>query len=138
MDIWIEIIIKVLAGLVIVIPLVIELVKYVQKAAKEKNWGSIVALTLKYMTAAETLFSDGAMRKDWVIAMVRTSAQSIEYELTDAAIAKISEMIDNICAASKIINNKATEPEKPLPITEAITSAPAEEPIVIGQGTFDE
>ena len=38
-------IVDVLAGLAVVIPLVLNLVKYVQQATKEKNWNALMKLT---------------------------------------------------------------------------------------------
>ena len=35
---WYEILIEILSGLIIMIPLVVKLVKYVKAAAMEKNW----------------------------------------------------------------------------------------------------
>lgn len=100
----IDLLVQVLAGLAAVIPLVVELVKYVQKATKEKNWNAILKLTIDYMKTAETMFEDGASRKEWVLAMVQSSAVSINYDLDEEALAKISELIDSICAAADVIN----------------------------------
>lgn len=101
---WMKYIVAIFSGLAAAIPLVIKLVEYVQKAAKEKNWSEIVRLTINYMTVAENKFSNGATRKEWVMSMVQISAQSIEYNLDETALIKISEMIDSICDAAKIIN----------------------------------
>lgn len=108
---WINIVIAVLSGLATAIPLVIKLVEYVKKAIKEKNWNEIVKLTMSYMKTAETKFTDGATRKEWVISMVKTSASGIEYDLDETAIAKISDMIDSICEAAKIINSSSGNEE---------------------------
>lgn len=109
-----QLIIAIFSGLTVTIPLVIKLVEYVQKATKEKNWSEIVRLVLGYMTEAERKFSDGATRKEWVMSMVKQSARSIEYELDDDAINKISDMIDNICAAAKTINTPDESPDNQL------------------------
>lgn len=101
---WLNIVISILSGIVAVIPLTIKLIEYVRKSVKEKNWNEIVRLALDYMKTAETKFTDGATRKEWVIAMVKTSAKGINYDLDDAAIAKLSDMIDKICDAAKVIN----------------------------------
>lgn len=106
---WIEMIISILVGLATVIPVVVKLVEYVQKAVKEKNWNEIMRITIEYMKTAETKFADGATRKEWVLAMVRTSAVSINYDLDDAALAKISDLIDSICAAASIINSEVAD-----------------------------
>jgi len=111
---WIEIIVAIVSGILIVMPVLTKLIMYVQIAVKEKNWNLIAQLTLKYMTTAESMFSTGAERKDWVIAMVKTSAQGVEYDLDEAAITKISDLIDTICSASKIINTKITKSEPAL------------------------
>lgn len=39
---YINYIVAILAGLATAIPLVINLIKYVQKAVKEKNWNQVV------------------------------------------------------------------------------------------------
>ena len=43
---YMQYIVSILAGLAAVIPLVIKLVEYVQKATKEKNWNKLVWLNL--------------------------------------------------------------------------------------------
>jgi hypothetical protein len=90
------------------IPLVINLIKYVQKATKEKNWGKLLNMIISLMKTAEEKFETGAERKEWVIAMVKSSADSINYDIdTDS----IGEIIDSLCDLSKVVNvtNKETE-----------------------------
>ena len=101
---WVQIIVAILSGLATAIPLVVKLVQYVSASVKEKNWNELVKLAIGYMTTAETKFTDGATRKEWVMAMIESSAKSTNYPLDDAALQKISDMIDSICAASKTIN----------------------------------
>lgn len=101
---WVQIVVAILTGLATAIPLVIKLVQYVSVSVKEKNWNELVKLAIDYMTTAETKFTDGATRKEWVMAMIESSAKSTNYPLDDAALQKISDMIDSICAASKTIN----------------------------------
>lgn len=108
---WVKLIVALLSGLATAIPLVIKLVEYVKKSVKEKNWNEIVKITMDYMKTAEEKFTDGATRKEWVIAMVKTSARNIEYDLDDTAVAKISDMIDSICDAAKIINSSSGNKE---------------------------
>ena len=62
MDI-LNLIIEILAGLTIVIPLVIELIKYVKKSALERNWTNLIQLVMDLMAAAEDKFDNGADRK---------------------------------------------------------------------------
>lgn len=102
---WVKIVVDILAGLAVVIPLVVKLVESVQCATKEKNWNTLLKMTIEYMKTAESKFTDGATRKEWVMAMVQTSAVTINYELDDVAMAKISDLIDSICDAADIINS---------------------------------
>lgn len=103
---WVQIIVAILGGIATAIPLVIKLVDVVKKSVKEKNWNLLVKMTMDYMTQAEKNFESGAERKEWVMSMVKTSAATINYTLTDDDILKISDLIDAICDASKIINNE--------------------------------
>ena len=113
---WAQLIIAILGGIATAIPLIIKLVSVVQSAIREKNWNQLVKMTMDYMTQAEKNFESGAERKEWVMSMVKTSAATINYTLTDEAIIKLSDLIDAICSASKIINN---ELEKQKAIEEA-------------------
>ena len=109
MNEWVKMLCEIMSGLVVLIPLVVKLVEYVKAATKEKNWNELMRLTIEYMKTAEEKFSDGATRKEWVLAMIRTSAASINYDLDDAALAKISDLIDSICDASKVINKEISD-----------------------------
>lgn len=63
---WLEIlkyIAAIASGLAAAIPLVIQLVKYIKQAVKEKNWGVVLEKVMKLMETAETKFKDGAERK---------------------------------------------------------------------------
>ena len=96
-----DIVISIVAGLATAIPLVIKLVEYVQKAVKEKNWNKLLALVMQLMEQAEQKFSDGATRKEWVLAMVKASAESINYDIDIEAVA---DMIDKLCDMTKVVN----------------------------------
>ena len=100
MDIF-ELIIEILAGLAVVIPLVIKLVEYVKKAAMEKNWNNLIRLLMSLMATAEEKFDNGADRKQWVIAMVQASANTINYPITEQ---ELSDLIDNMVALTKKVN----------------------------------
>ena len=101
---WLKFAAEILSGLVVAIPLVIKLVQYVKRAAEERNWNQIVSLVLEYMKSAEEMFDEGKIRKEYVMSAVQASAKSIDYPLDDVALAKISDMIDSICDAAKVIN----------------------------------
>lgn len=102
-----ELIIEILAGLTIVIPLVIKLIEYVKKSIKEKNWNNLIRLLMELMATAEEKFDNGADRKQWVIAMVQSSANTINYPITEK---ELSDLIDNLVALTKKVNFKAEEP----------------------------
>ena len=99
---WVRLIVSVLSGLAATIPLVVQLVKYVQRAVKEKNWPQVVNLVMSYMERAEAMFEKGADRKEWVLAMVKASADTIKYEIN---MDEISALIDSLCDMSKVVNN---------------------------------
>lgn len=103
-DTWINIIINVLSSLVIIIPLGVKLYRTIKDLVKEQNWPVLMGYAIKYMAMAEENMSDGAERKKWVLDSLKTTAQNIGYNLTDSDLAKIGEMIDSICDASKVIN----------------------------------
>ena len=103
---WIELIIAVLSGLVVAIPLVVQLVKYVKLAVKEKNWSQVLSMVLELMETAETKFNEGAERKEWVLAMLKASADELNYDIDYNA---IGDMIDKLCDMSKVVNSKAKE-----------------------------
>ena len=98
---WVRLIVSVLSGLAATIPLAIQLVKYVRKTIQDKNWPEVVKLVTSSMERAETMFEKGADRKEWVMAMVKASADTVNYDLD---MDKISDLIDSLCDMSKIVN----------------------------------
>ena len=98
---WVKLALAIISGLATAIPLVIKLVEYVQKATKEKNWNKMLELVIDLMEQAETKFAEGADRKEWVLAMVKASADTINY---DVDIEAVSAMIDSLCDMSKVVN----------------------------------
>lgn len=105
MDI-LNLIIEILAGLAIVIPLVIELVKYVRKSALERNWTNLIQLVMSLIAAAEEKFDNGADRKQWVIAMVQASANAINYPISDK---ELGDLIDDLVELTNRVNIKLEE-----------------------------
>ena len=103
---WYEIIISVLSGLIAVIPLVVKLVEYVQKATKEKNWNDLLKLVMNLMEQAEYKFDNGDERREWVIVMVKASANTINYDID---LDVVAQMIDSLCAMTKVVNAPAAE-----------------------------
>ncbi len=102
-NIWVEIIISILTGLVAAIPLVIKLVDEIKKAHKEKNWKAVVSLVLTLMAEAEQNYANGAERKEYVMSSIKAMEHSLEYDIDEKA---IGELIDAVVAATKKINTK--------------------------------
>lgn len=103
-----ELIIEILAGLLVVIPLVAKLIEYVKKSTLEKNWNNLIRLLLNLMATAEEKFDNGADRKQWVIAMVQASANTINYPISEQ---ELSKLIDNLVELTKKVNIKIPEVE---------------------------
>lgn len=97
----IPLIVALLSGLATCIPLAYKLVQYVKKATQEKNWNALLGLVIDLMEQAEKKFTDGATRKEWVMAMVQTSAEYINYPIDSVSLGKL---IDTLCDMSKIVN----------------------------------
>ena len=107
MDI-LELLIEILGGLVVIIPLVVKLVEYVKKSALEKNWNNLIHLLLNLIATAEEKFDNGADRKQWVIAMVQASANTINYPISEK---ELGDLIDNLVALTKKVNIAIPEAE---------------------------
>lgn len=103
---WLALIGEIAGILAAVVPLIIALISYVQKAAKEKNWGKLVDLLMVFMADAEKMFSTGAERKEYVLMAVKASADKINYPI-DMEV--VSELIDNLVAMSKVVNPPKVE-----------------------------
>lgn len=98
---WINYAVSVLSGLAVAIPLVVKLVEYVRKAVREKNWNQVLKLVMDLMAEAEKKFETGAEKKEYVLALVKASADSINYDIDTNA---IGELIDSLCDMSKVVN----------------------------------
>ena len=98
---WYEIILAILSGIAGCIPLVIKLIDYVKALAKEKNWGKLVVIVANFMAEAESLYPDGATKKEYVINSVMAIAKTIDYPIDKDM---LSELIDNLAKLSNKIN----------------------------------
>ena len=101
--VWVNLIEGILSGLAAAIPLIIELVKWVKIAIKEKNWAKLLELLTAFMKEAEVKFETGAERKEWVMMAIKASAETINYEIDEKV---IGDLIDQLCAMSKVVNGK--------------------------------
>ncbi len=106
---WMNYAVSILSGLAVAIPLVVKLVEYVQKSIKEKNWGKLLELVMKLMSEAEGKFEDGATKKEWVLAMVKASAQSINYDIDIDA---VGDLIDSLCDMANVVNAEPAKAKK--------------------------
>ena len=97
----ISLVVALLTGIAAAIPLAMKLAQYVKQAVQEKNWGALLGLVVDLMEEAEQKFDDGATRKDWVMAMVQTSAEYINYPVDVEA---VSVMSDRLCDMTKVVN----------------------------------
>lgn len=108
---YVEIVVSILTGLAACIPLVIKLVEYVQKAVKEKNWQKLLSFVMDLMQKAEDKFKEGAEKKEWVMMMVKASAESINYNID---MTEVGKLIDALCDMSNVVNppNRKEEVKK--------------------------
>ena len=105
---WHEVLIEILKCIIIIVPLVVSLVKYIKQAIQEKNWKQLVELVMNLMTEAENKFDNGADRKIWVLGMIEASANTINYPID---IEQVGKLIDEMCALSKVVNAPNKEAE---------------------------
>lgn len=106
MEIWVNIVLPVISGIITCIPLVIQLVKAIKEASKTKNWAPLMQIVLKLMQEAEILHSTGAERKEYVISTIKTMEPSLGFDIDENVVAAI---IDSIAEASKKINTPTKE-----------------------------
>ena len=103
---WVNVIVSILSGLAVVIPLAVELVKWVKKAVQEKNWSKLITLVMTFMAEAEKMFSTGEERKNYVLMAIKASADTINYTID---MEQVSKLIDELAAMSKIVNAPVEE-----------------------------
>lgn len=103
MEVWTNIVLPIISGLIACIPLAIKLIEYAQKVTKEKNWGAVVQLVLRLMAEAEQLYSEGADKKAYVMAAIKEMESTLQYDIDEKA---IGELIDSVVSATKKINTK--------------------------------
>lgn len=93
-----------LAGLLACIPLVLKLVEKVREAVEARNWAALMRIVIELMEEAERLYTDGASRKEYVMAQAEAAARLVNYEWNEDTSAKVSDMIDTMCAMAKVVN----------------------------------
>jgi hypothetical protein len=68
----------------------------------------LIRLLLNLIATAEEKFDNGADRKQWVIAMVQASANTINYPISEK---ELGDLIDNLVALTKKVNVAIPEAE---------------------------
>lgn len=101
MDQTLQIIVQILTSLVTLIPMVFALVKWITIAVKEKNWNNLLSLILSLCAEAEEQFTSGADKKQWVMSMVKSSLNTINYEIDDDT---LSALIDSLIELTNKVN----------------------------------
>ena len=96
-----RIILEIIPGIATCIILVCKLVQYVQKYVKEKNWPKMLEFLMGLMETAEKKFSSGAKRKEWVMGVMKETAERLNYNMDEDV---VSSMIDRMCDMSNIVN----------------------------------
>ena len=94
-------ILQIVISLCTIIPLLIELVKYIRKSIKEKNWQSMLQIAMNLMAEAETKFDSGAEKNEWVLSMENASANTSNYDSEEES---LSQLIDTIIGQTKKVN----------------------------------
>lgn len=103
MELW-NVIASILSGLIVCVPLVIKLVSVTKESVRKGNWNKLVNMVADYMAQAEVKIEDNSTRKEWVLGMIRTSANQLDYDLTESEWLKISDMIDSLCTMARTVN----------------------------------
>ena len=98
---WLKLIIAILSGIAACIPLVIKLINVLKELYKEKNWSKLVVIVTNFMAEAETLYPDGASKKEYVINSIMAISKTIDYPVDREM---LSELIDSLVTLSKKVN----------------------------------
>lgn len=98
---WLKLIIAILSGIAACIPLVIKLINVLKELYKEKNWSKLVVIVTNFMAEAETLYPDGASKKEYVINSIMAISKTIDYPVDKEM---LSELIDSLVTLSKKVN----------------------------------
>lgn len=105
----VELIVEILVGLSVLIPMLVELIKYIKISVKQKNWTNLIQLVLRLVETAEHQYETGAEKKQWVMSMVKSASDSINFDVDDNT---LSDLIDKIVETTKTVNiNEEESPD---------------------------
>ena len=99
-------ILSIVSGILTCIPLVYKICEVIRENVKAKQWNQIVSLVTRFMVEAESKFDNGTDRKAYCMAMIEASANTVDCPID---MQKVSDLIDSLCAMSKIVNAPAQE-----------------------------
>ena len=99
----------ILVGIAACIPLCVNLVKTVKSLVMEKRWSSLMQMVADLMVIAEDKLAYGADKKEWVLAMLKSSAEELGYDYDEIV---IGEMIDCLAAMAKTVNSGDSKEEE--------------------------
>ena len=94
---------QILIGLAAIIPLIVALIKYVDKATESKNWNIVVKMILDLMVQAEQDYSTGIEKKTFVMNQIEVLAKTVNFEID---MNKVSDLIDALCDMAHEVNVK--------------------------------
>lgn len=97
----VQIIVAILVGMGISIPVVASLIKSVRQNITEKRWDLLTKKAIDFMITAEENFRTGAVKKDFVLSMLKRAAEQESLPFDEE---KVGAMIDAMVELSKQIN----------------------------------
>lgn len=103
-EVWLQLIVEILSSLAIIVPLGITLYKKIKELISERNWPKLVGMVAVYMAEAEEKLIEGTDKKQFVLAMIQTTAAQLGYNLTEEKLQELGDLIDDLCAMSKEVN----------------------------------
>ena len=100
MDI-LNLIMIIMIGASMCVLLAIQLIKYIIKSIKEKDFGKIMDLILDLMPEAEERFSTGAEKKEYVMNNIKSLSSTLGYNVD---MDMVGQTIDALVALTKKVN----------------------------------
>lgn len=100
----IKLVLQCIITLSAVIPLIMALIRYVNKYRSKSGWDKLVQLVMDLCVQAENNFEKGSDKKNWVISMVQKLSSSIDYDISNDDLKKIELLIDDIIETANDIN----------------------------------
>ena len=100
----IKLVLQCIITLSAVIPLIMALIRYVNKYRSKSDWDKLVQLVMELCVQAENKYKKGSDKKNWVISMVQKLSSSIDYDISNDDLKKIELLIDVIIETANDIS----------------------------------